>query len=33
MFSLWANDVFAKTQVLFDIFGLIKYQKSSYQNI
>jgi len=31
-FSFWVNDVFAKKHALFDICGLMQYQKSIYQD-
>jgi len=29
-FSFWVNEISAKKQALFDICGLMQYQKSSY---
>jgi len=32
MFSFWINNIFAEKQVLFDIYGLMQSQQSSYQS-
>jgi len=32
-FSFWVYDMFSRRQALFNICGLMQYQKSSYQSV